>query len=96
MNDYIKLLGFKGKDKITGFSGVITSISFDLYGCVQLVIQPGLDKDGKQKEGHWFDAKRVEVTSTKPVMKNPFVPLIKAGKERGAAEKPRQPSTVAR
>lgn len=31
---HIDLLGLKAEDKVTGFKGVITTLSFDLYGCV--------------------------------------------------------------
>ena len=45
---HFNLLGMKGKDVVTGFKGVITSLSFDLYGCVQAVINPRkMDKEGK-------------------------------------------------
>ena len=69
MQKEMKLLGFKAKDKITGFSGIITSVSFDLFGCIQVVISPPIDKDGKTREGHWFDTNRLEVTSKTAVMK---------------------------
>ena len=39
MNE-LKLLGLKVKDKVTGFTGIITSVSFDLYGCIQVIITP--------------------------------------------------------
>lgn len=44
---HISLLGLEAQDLVTGFKGIITSISFDLYGCVQAVINPGLNKDGE-------------------------------------------------
>ena len=44
---YIESLGYRAKDKVTGFTGVISSISFYLYGCIQAIIAPGIDKDGK-------------------------------------------------
>ena len=68
---YINLLGFKGKDRVTGFEGVITSISFDLYGCVQVILNPGVGVDGKLKDANWFDVVRVEITSKDPVMRAP-------------------------
>lgn len=92
MNEYMKMLGFKGKDRVTGFEGTVASISFDLYGCVQAALTPEVGKDGKAGDGHWYDAKRIEITSKKPVMAAPDYATIKKGKEIGAAEKPR-PST---
>jgi hypothetical protein len=69
MNDHLSLLGFKVKDVVTGFSGVVTSISFELYGCVQGLVNPGLDETGKQKDPYWFDLSRLQKTSKRPVMK---------------------------
>jgi len=69
--DYIDMLGKKGKDKITSFQGVVASISFDLYGCIQAVLSPPLDKDGKPVDGRWFDVHRVEITDDTRVMPVP-------------------------
>lgn len=68
---HLDLLGLKGKDLVTGFSGVITSISYDLYGCIQVIITPQIDKDGKRDDGRWYDVNRVKITGKKPVMKQP-------------------------
>jgi len=65
VNRHIDLLGKEVKDRITGFKGTVTSISFDLYGCVQAVISPGTKKDGTLPDGRWFDVTRLEV-SNKP------------------------------
>jgi hypothetical protein len=89
VKDHINLLGMRVKDKVTGYAGVITSISFDLYGCVQAIVHPGLDDNGKLKESNWFDVGRLEVTDDKPAMDQPdfdFGPAA-AGK-KGPAEKP--------
>lgn len=55
-------LGKKGKDKITGFSGIITARCDYLYGCVQYGVTPPLDKDGKKQSTEWFDEGRIEIT----------------------------------
>lgn len=79
MLEALKMLGYKGKDKVTGQTGVITSVCFDLYGCVQVVLNPGMDKNGKLKDCLWFDVDRITLTSKKPVMKQPeFVKKTKA------------------
>lgn len=85
---YLSLLGKRVRDKVTRFEGVVSSVCFDLYGCVQVAITPGLnDKDGKLGDGHWFDWKRVEVLDPTPVM--PVPDYSKGpGSEIGAAEKP--------
>jgi hypothetical protein len=85
----LKLLGMKVEDKVTGFKGVVTSISFDLYGCVQALINPGADKDGKLRDQSWFDIGRLILLGTTPVMDRPDFQLerIIEGK-KGPAEKP--------
>jgi hypothetical protein len=85
-----RLLGFKVKDRVTGFSGVVTSIGFDLYGCIQAIVHPGLDKDQKVLDSHYFDINRLEITSCEPVMPIPdFAYGPQAEGKQGAAEKPR-------
>jgi len=89
VQSHFNLLGFKVKDKVTGFKGVITSLSFDLYGCIQYVVTPSTDEKGKQQDGRWFDVTRLEVLSTKPVMEQPkFEKAYVAAGKKGAAEKP--------
>lgn len=65
----IDLLGYKATDKVTGFQGVISSVCFDLYGCVQAALTP-LAKDGTVPDGRWFDVQRL-VVSTNRVMTPP-------------------------
>jgi hypothetical protein len=65
------LLGHKVKDKVTGLEGVAVSVCHDLYGCVQVALHPGLDKDGKAMDSQWYDVARVEQTSTERVMEPP-------------------------
>jgi hypothetical protein len=88
---YLSYLGMKVKDKVTGFSGIVTSISFDLYGCIQALVNPGL-KDGKFKECSWFDISRLKFTGSTPVMRAPNFFLSDETKsksnDKGPAEKP--------
>ena len=87
---HIDLLGHKATDKVTGFTGVITSISFDLYGCIQAVITPPVDsKKGEYNSGNWFDVTRLNIPSNKKVMEVPEYSngYIAEGK-KGAADKP--------
>jgi hypothetical protein len=88
---HLDMLGVKVEDRVTGMKGVITSISFDLYGCVQAVINPGLDKDEKPRDGMWMDVARFKVLDTTPVMARPdFIGDTKqAAGLQGPAEKPR-------
>lgn len=63
-------LGNKAIDRVTGFKGIVTSISFDLYGCIQALVHPGIDDDGKLKDQSWFDINRLIIDGN-PVMKIP-------------------------
>lgn len=68
---------------------MVTSICFDLYGCIQAAVHPCLDKEGKIKEGHWHDVARLKVLSKEPVMERPnFSEGRQAEGKQGAAEKP--------
>jgi hypothetical protein len=82
MNEYMKILGYRVTDAVTGFKGIVTSIGFDLYGCVQCVVTPDA-KDGKSGESGWFDHKRLTPTSKAPVMAVPvfIAPKSEAGPE---------------
>lgn len=81
----LNYLGLIVEDKVTGIKGVVTSISFDLYGCVQALVDPGIDKNGKTQDRHWMDLVRLDVIKKKPVITNPFEGML-VGK--GPAEKP--------
>lgn len=90
MRKHLDLLGHKVRDRVTGFEGVATSVTFDLYGCIQAIVNPGAGKDGKLGEQVWMDVARLEVVSKKPVMAQPQweeVAPLSEGK-KGPAEKP--------
>lgn len=86
---HMGLLGLKVEDKVTGFKGVVSSISFDLYGCVQTIVTPFVDKDGKAGDGRWFDVTRLTISDHTPVMNLPdFSKGYVAEGKKGPAEKP--------
>ncbi len=89
MKKHIDLLGLKAKDVVTGFSGVVTTLSFDLFGCVQAVITPKVDDKGETQSGNWFDVTRLEILDENPVMPRPdFEAGYVAEGKKGCAEKP--------
>lgn len=90
IQDHLQLLGLPVKDAVTGFKGVVTSVSFDLYGCVQAVIAPAeLDEKGIPREGRWFDVSRLQILDPHPVMRQPdFLKGYPGTGLKGAAEKP--------
>lgn len=92
MKESLALLGLPAKDLSTGFEGVVTSISFDLYGCVAALITPPVDKDGKLLDSAWFDVKRIGKLGDTPVLPRPSF-MQEFGAERGAASRPLLPRT---
>lgn len=59
--------GFKGKDKITGFTGIITGHCTYISGCSQFLLSPPA-KEGDYKTATWFDEQRVEVLYGAPIV----------------------------
>jgi len=53
-------LGQRGRDKVTGFEGILTGRAEYLYGCMQYCLVPPA-KDGKCGDSQWFDEGRIEV-----------------------------------
>lgn len=53
-------LGVRARDRVTGFSGVVTGRATYLGGCAQALLAPGVGADGAFREGQWFDEQRLE------------------------------------
>lgn len=87
---HLSLLGLKVRDRITGFTGVISTVGFDLYGCIQAIVTPEYDKEKKElKQGTWFDINRLEILNKTPVMQIPDFYYGEVAKgNKGSAEKP--------
>jgi len=89
--EHLDLLGKEVADKVTGLVGIATSICFDLYGCIQALVTPVMDKDGKLGDPNWFDVNRLVIKDTTPVMERPdYMKGFYADGKSGAAEKPVQ------
>ena len=72
IKEHLNLLGHKVKDKVSDFEGVVISISFDLYGCIQADVRPTtLNKDNNLIMGSWLDVSRLKVLTKKPLMDVP-------------------------
>ncbi len=79
------LLGRLVKDAVTGMTGIVESVCFDLYGYVQAAIRrQGLDEKFEPKPSHWYDVKRLFVLEAAPVMPVPDF----SNPEIGSADKP--------
>ena len=57
----MKNFGKLAKDKVTGFTGIITSKHIYMYGCAQYSLNPPVDKDGRQQDIQFFDEGRIEI-----------------------------------
>jgi len=87
----VNLLGLRAKDKVTNCEGVITSVGFDLYGCVQVAITPPAKADGDLPDGRWFDVNRIDFPKDERVMPVPDFDARAdepAKYTHGAADKP--------
>lgn len=91
VNKHIELLGRTVRDRVTGFRGVVSSVSFDLYGCIQAAVTPPVDDKGALPDGRWFDVNRLEVLVEPPAMPVPTFSPMPAEHSYGPAEKPGRP-----
>jgi hypothetical protein len=85
VQENLQKLGHKVTDRVTGFKGVITSMTFDLYGCIQAVVTPQAETQSQKiEDSRYFDIQRLKITSKNPVMDVPA--FVSA--DKGPAEKP--------
>lgn len=67
----MELLGLKVKDKVTDTTGIVTSISYDLYGCIQAIITLSAGTENRENLIGWYDIKRLEILDDVPVLDMP-------------------------
>jgi hypothetical protein len=72
MQEQLKLLGCTVRDRITGLTGVVSSIAFEITGQVSAAVNPKYDdKEEKLPTGIWIAVQRLEWTAAKAVMPPP-------------------------
>jgi hypothetical protein len=72
MQEHLKLLGCTVRDRITGLTGVVTQVAFDINGQVFANVNAKYDeKEGKLPNGVWMHVHRLETTNQKTVMPAP-------------------------
>ena len=54
-------LGKKGRDKVTGFEGIITGKVSYLFGREMYVLDPSSVTGRRLPESEWFDKDRIEI-----------------------------------
>lgn len=86
---HLDLLGYRVRDCVTLLEGPVISISFDLFGCVQALVDQGVDKDGKRRDPLWMDVTRLTRLSSGPIMAPPdFTAGPVAEGKQGPSDKP--------
>ena len=53
-------LGTRVRDRITGFTGIVTGVCHYISGCNQALVVPPVDDQGKRRESEWFDVQRLQ------------------------------------
>ena len=61
------ILGTTVRDRITGFTGIVTGYVEYLTGCNQALVVPPM-QDGKLPSSEWFDVQRLEDTGAEPIV----------------------------
>jgi hypothetical protein len=56
-------LGDEVRNKVTGFTGIVTTYAKHLAGCDRLWVEPRVGEDGKARDGQWSDIDMVEIVS---------------------------------
>ena len=82
-------LGDKVKDRVTGYTGIITTRTEHLNGCRQYGVNAGIGNDGKMVDGYNIDGEQLELIDKGLNEKKPIVK-----KETGGAMIPIKPSTL--
>jgi len=59
-NKHLEMIGKNVTDKVTGKKGVVTLMSFDLFGCIQAGVSCKADKDGVVPDNAWYDVNRLK------------------------------------
>ncbi len=82
MSELIQV-GDKVKDKITGFTGIATSMAVYLNGCVQFCVAPPIDSNGKSADREYIDHEYLEIIEKQvvklvPTPYNSSIPVKKA------------------
>ncbi len=76
-------LGAKVRCRVTGFTGIVTSITDYLNGCTRCMVEPGVDKDGKMMEDAHFDVQQLAVEVSDPTGLAAGVAAIEAASTGG-------------
>lgn len=73
-------LGDRAKDRVTGFTGIVTGHARHMTGCDTYGLTPPVNDKGETREAQWFDETRLDVTEAGAVS-------LKAAKDVRSARK---------
>lgn len=91
IEQFLQILGKKVTDRVTGYSGIVESVTFDLYGCVQAIVRAPVNEKMEMQECRWFDYKRLLDSNEERVMPLPAFELVPGPAERPkSADRPKQ------
>jgi len=61
VEEALDYLGYEGKDKITGYTGIVTEVRFDLPGCIMVALTPKMKEGDKDLPcGRLLDINRID------------------------------------
>lgn len=85
----LAMLGHRVEDKVSGLKGGVTSVSFDLYGCVQDLVTLEAGGEKGMRESWWMDSKRLKRTGKTKARVMALPPSVAGdGSVNGPAAKP--------
>lgn len=73
-NDTRPRNGDEVKDLVTGFTGIVTSVTEFLNGCRRVCVCPPAKEDNTFQDERWFDDGQIEVVQRGKVRSNPAIP----------------------
>lgn len=62
------MIGRTAKDKVTGFSGIVTGVVHYLTGCHQALVVPKVKEAHEMPTGQWIDVQRLECNREEPAL----------------------------
>lgn len=87
IEQHLELLGSQMRDKVTDAKGMVESVTFDAYGCVQALLRCKVTAEGGVPKQYWVDIKRL-LPDGERIMPVPPHFTTPPGKEAGPADKP--------
>jgi hypothetical protein len=84
MSNRLPGLGDEVRNKVTGFTGIVTCTAQYLSGCDKLWLEPKVDATGKPMEGQWADIDMVDI-----VTPNVIAPVVYDRRAPGGVDLPK-------